>query len=130
MRVCPKAAAGFVLGHRWARFLYAQRSPPTPSELQNCVLRLANRLTFAKKMLGWLSWLFGICPVERYPMSRQCEICGKKPQFGHNISHAHNVTNRRWLPNLQRVRALVNGVPKRIRVCTSCLQAGKVTKNV
>jgi large subunit ribosomal protein L28 len=63
-------------------------------------------------------------------MSRQCEICGKKPQFGHNISHAHNVTNRRWLPNLQRVRALVNGVPKRIRVCTSCLQAGKVTKNV
>jgi len=62
-------------------------------------------------------------------MSRQCEICGKKPQFGHNISHAHNVTNRRWLPNLQSVRALVNGVPKRVRVCTSCLQAGKVIKN-
>jgi large subunit ribosomal protein L28 len=63
-------------------------------------------------------------------MSRQCEICGKKPQFGHRISHAHNVTNRRWLPNLQYVRALVNGAPKRIRVCTSCLQAGKVIKNV
>ncbi|MCL1908708.1 MAG: 50S ribosomal protein L28 [Holophagaceae bacterium] len=63
-------------------------------------------------------------------MSRQCEICGKKPQFGHKISHAHNVSNRRWLPNLQSVRALVNGTPKRIRVCTSCLQAGKVTKNV
>ena len=63
-------------------------------------------------------------------MSRQCVICGKKPQFGHKISHAHNVTNRRWLPNLQKVRALVGGVPKRIRVCTSCIQAGKVTKNV
>ncbi|MCL1894182.1 MAG: 50S ribosomal protein L28 [Holophagaceae bacterium] len=63
-------------------------------------------------------------------MSRQCEICGKKPQFGHKISHAHNVSNRRWLPNLQSVRALINGSPRRIRVCTSCLQAGKVIKNV
>ena len=42
-------------------------------------------------------------------MSRQCEVCGKKPQFGHNVSHAHNITNRRWNPNLQPVRALVNG---------------------
>ncbi|HNX94568.1 MAG TPA: 50S ribosomal protein L28 [Holophaga sp.] len=63
-------------------------------------------------------------------MSRQCEICGKKPQFGHNVSHAHNITNRRWNPNLQNVRALLNGTPRRIRVCTSCLQAGKVVKNV
>ena len=63
-------------------------------------------------------------------MSRQCEVCGKKPQSGHNVSHAHNITNRRWNPNLQQVRALVCGVPKRIRVCTSCLQAGKVIKNV
>ena len=63
-------------------------------------------------------------------MSRQCEICGKKPTFGYNVSHANNITNRRWNPNLQTVRALVAGVPKRIRVCTSCLQAGKVTKNV
>jgi len=63
-------------------------------------------------------------------MSRQCEICGKKPQFGHNVSHANNITLRRWNPNLQRVRALVNGAPKRMRVCTSCIQAGKVIKNV
>jgi large subunit ribosomal protein L28 len=80
-------------------------------------------------MIGW-KFFGSFCSIERCPMSRQCAICGKKPQFGHNISHAHNVTNRRWLPNLQRVRALVNGVPKRIRVCTSCLQAGKVTKYV
>lgn len=61
-------------------------------------------------------------------MSKACEICGKAPIFGHNVSHAHNLTNRRWNPNLQTVRALVNGVPKKIKVCTSCLKAGKVTK--
>ena len=64
------------------------------------------------------------------PMSKQCEVCGKKPQFGHNVSHANNITLRRWNPNLQRVRVLVNGAPKRLRVCTSCIQAGKVIKNV
>lgn len=63
-------------------------------------------------------------------MSCQCEICGKKPTFGNNVSHANNRTKRRWNPNIQPVRALVNGVPRRIRVCTSCIQAGKVTKNV
>lgn len=61
-------------------------------------------------------------------MSKICEICGKKPTFGHNVSHAHNITNRRWNPNLQSVRAMVNGKPKRMKVCTSCLKAGKVTK--
>ncbi len=61
-------------------------------------------------------------------MSRQCEICGKKPQFGNNVSHANNITKRRWNPNLQNARALVNGVAKKLRVCTSCLQAGKVVK--
>ena len=61
-------------------------------------------------------------------MSRQCEICGKKPQFGNNVSHANNITKRRWNPNLQNARALVNGVAKKLRVCTACLQAGKVVK--
>ena len=61
-------------------------------------------------------------------MSKICEICGKRPLFGNNVSHAHNITKRRFVPNLQRVRALVNGSPKRILVCTSCLKAGKVTK--
>ena len=63
-------------------------------------------------------------------MAKMCEICGKKPSFGNNVSHAHNTTRRRWLPNLQRVRALVEGKPKRISVCTSCLRAGKVVKNI
>jgi len=61
-------------------------------------------------------------------MARVCEICGKGPQFGHRISHAHNVTKRRWNVNLQRVRAQVNGGTRRLRVCTECLRSGKVRK--
>jgi large subunit ribosomal protein L28 len=61
-------------------------------------------------------------------MAKVCEICGKTPAFGRSLSHAHNVTNRRFEPNLQRVRALVNGGPKRIRVCTRCIRSNKVTK--
>ena len=61
-------------------------------------------------------------------MSKQCEICGKKPVVGRTISHAHNVRARRFEPNLQRVRAVVNGGNKRIRVCTRCLRSGRVTK--
>ncbi|MGC8791869.1 MAG: 50S ribosomal protein L28 [Bryobacteraceae bacterium] len=61
-------------------------------------------------------------------MARVCEICGKRPMTGHRISHAHNVTKRRFYPNLQRVRAVVNGTTKRIRVCTACLRSGRVQK--
>lgn len=61
-------------------------------------------------------------------MARVCDICGRGPQFGHRISHAHNVTKRRWDINLQTVRALVNGAAKRIRVCTRCIRNGKVQK--
>jgi len=45
-----------------------------------------------------------------------------------NISHSHRRTKRRWYPNVQRVRALVNGAPRRLYVCTSCIRAGKVAK--
>jgi large subunit ribosomal protein L28 len=61
-------------------------------------------------------------------MSQVCDICGKGPRFGNNISHAHNITRRRWSVNLQAVKALVNGASKRIRVCTSCIKTGKVAK--
>lgn len=63
-------------------------------------------------------------------MAKICEVCGKKPMSGNNVSHAHNTTKRRWLPNLQRVRVLDNGVPKRQMVCTSCMKAGKIIKYV
>lgn len=61
-------------------------------------------------------------------MAMQCYICGKKPLFGHTISHAHNVGNRRFNPNLQMVRAVVNKNVKRIKVCTRCIRSGKVQK--
>jgi large subunit ribosomal protein L28 len=63
-------------------------------------------------------------------MAQACEICGKKPVFGHNVSHAHNVTNRRWNPNLQLVRVRIDGGVKRLRVCTRCLRSNRVTKAV
>jgi large subunit ribosomal protein L28 len=61
-------------------------------------------------------------------MAQVCDICGKGPQFGNNISHAHNVTKRRWNVNLHPVRAKVGGGNRRLRVCSSCLKAGKVVK--
>jgi large subunit ribosomal protein L28 len=61
-------------------------------------------------------------------MSKRCEICDKGPMFGNNVSHANNKTRRRFEPNLQSVRALVNGVVRRMKVCTRCLKAGKITK--
>jgi large subunit ribosomal protein L28 len=61
-------------------------------------------------------------------MAQVCDICGKGPQFGNKISHAHNVSRRRWNVNLRLVRARVNGANKRVRVCTACLKAGKVVK--
>jgi large subunit ribosomal protein L28 len=61
-------------------------------------------------------------------MAKVCEVCGKGPVVGRNVSHAHNVTARRFEPNLQKVRALVNGGVKRLRVCTRCLRSNKVVK--
>ena len=61
-------------------------------------------------------------------MAKRCEICGKGPIVGNNVSHAHNTTKRRWLPNLQSVRANVNGKTKRMKVCTECIRSGKVQK--
>ena len=61
-------------------------------------------------------------------MARVCDICGKGPSFGHNVSHANNKTNRRWYPNLQPFRALVDGEVKRLKVCTQCIKTGRVVK--
>ena len=63
-------------------------------------------------------------------MAAVCDVCGKGPGFGKSVSHSHVRTSRRWDPNIQRVRALVGGAPKRLNVCTTCLKSGKVTRNV
>jgi large subunit ribosomal protein L28 len=65
---------------------------------------------------------------EKFIMASVCEICGKKPSFGMNVSHSHRRTKRRWNPNIQRVRALVGSTPVRMNVCTGCIRSGKVTK--
>ena len=61
-------------------------------------------------------------------MARVCTVCGKGPVTGNNVSHANNRTKRRWYPNLQTVRVLVEGAPKRVRVCTQCLKSNRVVK--
>lgn len=61
-------------------------------------------------------------------MAKRCDICGKGPMSGNNVSHAHNTTRRRFLPNLQKVRAMVQGGVRQVRVCSSCLRSGKVQK--
>jgi large subunit ribosomal protein L28 len=61
-------------------------------------------------------------------MAAVCDICGRRPFFGMQVSHSHRRTKRRWDPNVQRVRAIVDGAPRRIHVCTSCLKAGRVQR--
>jgi large subunit ribosomal protein L28 len=61
-------------------------------------------------------------------MAKRCEICGKGPVVGRNVSHAHNVTPRRFEPNLQTVRVVVGGGVRKRRVCTRCIRSNKVTK--
>jgi len=55
-------------------------------------------------------------------------VCGKRPGFGNNVSFSHRRTSRRFNPNIQSVRTKVDGTPKRLNVCTSCIKAGKVTR--
>jgi large subunit ribosomal protein L28 len=62
-------------------------------------------------------------------MAKRCEVCGKSPQFGNNVSHANNRTRRRFEPNLQSIRVQRSqGGAMRMKVCTSCIKAGKVAK--
>src|SRR5919112_1451273 len=61
-------------------------------------------------------------------MARVCAVCAKGPVTGNSVSHANNRTKRRWYPNLQTVRVMVDGAPKRIRVCTQCLKSNRIKK--
>ncbi|UCF78557.1 MAG: 50S ribosomal protein L28 [Candidatus Eiseniibacteriota bacterium] len=63
-------------------------------------------------------------------MAKRCDICGKGNLFGASVSHAHNVTKRRWQPNLQRVRVVIDGVPRKLYVCTRCLRSDAVQKGI
>jgi large subunit ribosomal protein L28 len=61
-------------------------------------------------------------------MAHRCEVCGKGPSYGNVVSHANNTRRRRWNANLRSVRALVGGVRRRVKVCTTCLRSGRVRK--
>lgn len=60
----------------------------------------------------------------------KCDICKKEIAFGIKVSHSHRRTNRTWKPNVKKVKAIVNGSPRRINVCTRCLRSGKVTRAI
>ena len=60
----------------------------------------------------------------------KCEYCGKDVAFGIKVSHSHRRSNRTWKPNVKRVKAIVNGSPKRVYACTRCLRSGKVTRAI
>lgn len=63
-------------------------------------------------------------------MSRKCEVCGKGVVFGNQYSHSHRKSNRSWAPNVKKVKAIVNGTPKTVSVCTRCLRSGKVQRAI
>jgi len=63
-------------------------------------------------------------------MSYKCDVCGKGKSVGMQVSHSHIRTKKTWSPNLQPVKAVVNGATKRLRVCTRCLRSGKVQKAI
>ena len=62
-------------------------------------------------------------------MAKMCDICGKKPVYGHNVSHSHKLTNRRWEPNLQKVKVVLpSGEVKRVYASTKAIKSGKIRK--
>ena len=60
----------------------------------------------------------------------KCQFCDKDMAFGIKVSHSHRRTNRTWKPNVKRVKAIVDGTPQHVYVCTRCLRSGKVTRAV
>jgi large subunit ribosomal protein L28 len=109
---------------------HAGREPALPGD---------RRLRFARGAPGRLSFNTGLGsarPVVFFPRSHKgafgvasvCDICGKGPGFGNSVSRSHRRTPRRFNPNIQTVRAKVDGTPRRLHVCTSCIKAGKVTR--
>ncbi len=61
-------------------------------------------------------------------MARECAICGKGPNIGRSVSHSQRRTPKKWNANVQKIRAIVNGSPQNIYVCTKCIKSGKVVK--
>ncbi len=89
---------------------------------------VANQLTF--EAYGFSEVIDIIFYFKEVHVMAKCEICGKGVSFGIKVSHSHHRSNRAWKPNVKRVKAIVNGTPKHIYVCSRCLRSGKVTRSV
>lgn len=63
-------------------------------------------------------------------MAQICDICGKGPRFGRSVSHSLRRTRRRFRPNIQKIRVMVDRTPKNLMVCTRCLKSGKIVRAV
>jgi large subunit ribosomal protein L28 len=87
--------------------------------MRSCVIGLASLRLGARRVVH---------DIKVELMARVCAVCAKGPVTGNNVSHANNRTKRRWYPNLQTVRVLVDGAPKRIRVCAQCLKSNRIKK--
>jgi large subunit ribosomal protein L28 len=61
-------------------------------------------------------------------MAKFCDFCEKGPITGHNVSHSNVKTKTRWLPNLHRLKAVLNGTTQTVRACTRCIRSGKITR--
>jgi len=63
-------------------------------------------------------------------MAKKCAVCGKGQVSGNQVSHSNRHSRRTWMPNVKKVKAIVNGSPKKITVCTRCLRSGKVERAI
>ena len=67
-------------------------------------------------------------PDKEVQVMAKCAVCGKGAHFGNNVSHSHRRSNRMWKSNIKSVKCNVNGTPKKLYVCASCLRSGKVER--
>lgn len=63
-------------------------------------------------------------------MAKKCEICAKGPTTGNLVSHSNIKTRTRWLPNVKKMKAVVNGATQTLKVCTRCIRTGKIVRPV
>ena len=75
----------------------------------------------------------GACVIfllRRYIGMAKCDVCGKGVSFGIQVSHSHRRSNKMWKANVRTVKALVNGTPKTLHVCSRCLRSGKIVRSI
>jgi large subunit ribosomal protein L28 len=85
-------------------------------------------LAFMLRFCYYIKAVFTVNIFQEVLQMAKCEFCEKGVSFGIQVSHSHRRSNRTWKPNVKRVKAVVNGTPKHVYVCTRCMRSGKVTR--